>query len=288
MPSCDVVVVNYNAGAFLKQTVDAVLGTAAVARVVVVDNASADDSLRALRDAGGRLAIVRNGRNLGFAAACNIGIGRTASEFVLLLNPDCRPEPGAIERLIGILADRPGAGMSGPLLLNPDGSEQAGGRRAEPTPGRSLVAALGLARLGGRVPGLTGVGLHHAPLPAGPVEVEAISGACMLVRRDAMRSVGLMDDRYFLHCEDLDWCLRFRRGGFSIVFTPEARVIHQKGVSSRPHPIATEWHKHRGMARFYRKFYRSRYPAPLTALVMAGIWLRFGLVATTRLVRRRS
>ncbi|WP_210208140.1 glycosyltransferase family 2 protein [Rhodoplanes roseus] len=288
MPSCDVIVVNYNAGGFLRDTIDAVLASCAVARVVVVDNGSTDDSLAGLPRSGpgSRLDVIRNAVNLGFATACNVGLGHASADFVLLLNPDCRPMPGAIERLIAVLIEHPDAGMSGPLLLNPDGSEQAGGRRAVPTPWRSLVRTLGLARFSRVVPAFTDYGLHREPLPAQPIAVEAISGACMMVRRDALRRVGLMDERYFLHCEDLDWCMRFRRGGFPILFTPEARVVHQKGVSSRSRPIATEWHKHRGMVLFYRKFFRETYPAPLMALVLAGIWLRFAVVAAVRAVTR--
>jgi GT2 family glycosyltransferase len=166
------------------------------------------------------------------------------------------------------------------LLLNPDGSEQGGGRRAIPTPWRSFVRAFGLSRFAKHWPRLFfDFHLHKQPLPTQPIEVEAISGACMMVKRAAMTEVGPWDEGYFLHCEDLDWCMRFRQKGWKIMFVPSARVTHALGVSSRSRPIFVEWHKHKGMMRFYRKFFRRQYPGVMMGLVALGIWLRFGLVA---------
>ena len=131
--------------------------------------------------------------------------------------------------------------------------------------------------------------LHKQALPDHPVEVEAISGALMLVRREAIEDVGLWDEGYFLHCEDFDWCMRFRQKGWKILFVHDAPVVHHKGICSRSRPIFVEWHKHKGMLRFYRKFFRHQYPGVVMCLVALGIWLRFGAVAiyyTTRHVGR--
>jgi GT2 family glycosyltransferase len=121
--------------------------------------------------------------------------------------------------------------------------------------------------------------LHKQPFPDAPLEVEAISGALMLVRREAMADVGPLDEGYFLHCEDLDWCMRFRKKGWKILFVPDAPVVHYRGTCSRSRPIFVEWHKHKGMMRFYRKFFRHQYPGMLMWLVALGVWLRFGAVA---------
>jgi GT2 family glycosyltransferase len=107
----------------------------------------------------------------------------------------------------------------------------------------------------------------------------------MLVRRAAIADVGEWDEGYFLHCEDLDWCLRFRRKGWKILFVPDARVDHVHGGCSRSRPIFVEWHKHRGMIRFYRKFFREDYPRGLMGLVAVGVWLHFVLVAARQVVR---
>jgi hypothetical protein len=179
------------------------------------------------------------------------------------------------------------AGMVGGLLLNQDGTEQAGGRRAVPTPWRSFVRAFGLHRFSAYWPHLFfDFHLHKQPLPNDPLGVEAISGALMLARREAMQTVGPWDEDYFLHCEDLDWCMRFRQKGWKILFVPDAPVLHYKGACSRSRPILVEWHKHKGMMRFYRKFFQPQYPGAVMWLVIVGIWLRFGAVAVYYAARR--
>jgi hypothetical protein len=117
--------------------------------------------------------------------------------------------------------------------------------------------------------------LLGTPLPDRPVEVEAISGAFMLVRRSALEKVGPLDEGYFLHCEDLDWCMRFKQAGYQILFVPDVVVSHVKGGCSVNRPVFVEWHKHKGMIRFYRKFFRQRYPGVLMGLVFAAVWARF-------------
>jgi glycosyltransferase involved in cell wall biosynthesis len=143
---CDVVIVNFNAGGFLKDAIESVLQSTSVAHVYVVDNASTDGSMDLLpRDCDARLSVIHNTANIGFAAACNLGLMQAASENLLLLNPDCYVVEGAVERLITALRSADRVGMVGPLLLNADGTEQAGGRRKLPTP----IACPGLG-CGGR------------------------------------------------------------------------------------------------------------------------------------------
>lgn len=287
--SCDVVVVNYNGGGFLPGSVASALAQG-VHSVIVVDNASIDDSLALLARTcpnEARLKVLRNAANLGFAAACNIGIHASTQPYVLFLNPDAMLAPGALASMMETLDTAEDAGMAGGLLCNPGGSEQPGGRRNFPTPGRAFLRAFGLARLAALFPGVfPDFLLHQAPLPSHAVSVEAISGACMLVKREAMEDVGLWDEGYFLHCEDLDWCMRFRQQGWRVLFVPGAKVVHQWGACSRARPVFVEWHKHRGMMRFYRKFYRQQYPGALMWLVAAGVWLRFGAVAAYYTARR--
>jgi GT2 family glycosyltransferase len=283
---CDVVIVNFNTGEVLKDAVASVLRSQSVAHVYVVDNASADSSLDFLpRDQGDRLTVIRNQANLGYAAACNIGLSRATSDNVLLFNPDAEAAEGAIERLITVLGSGERIGMVGPLLLNSDGSEQAGGRRKFPMPQIVLAHALGTTWLGRRLPGLARPPHLHA-LPDKPTEVESISGACMMVRRAAVAAVGPLDERYFLHCEDLDWCLRFHQQGWAVLFVPDARVVHRKGVSSKEQPLLVEYYKHKGMAQFYRKFLGETYPNWQISLLIAGVWARFSGVAVRQMLRR--
>ena len=230
-----VVIVNFNAGGGLVDSVRTVI--AVVYEVIVIDNASSDGSLELLESAFGsdsKLRIVRGLSNEGFAKACNRGVALATGEFVFFLNPDCELEEGAMACLLEAIQTDAEVGMVGGLLLNPDGSEQAGGRRAIPTPWRSFVRAFGLARFSKRWPKLFfDFHLHKEPLPNSPIEVEAISGACMLVKRDAMQEIGLLDEEYFMHCEDLDWCIRFRRGEWKIIFVPGARPAQGRQVTVR-------------------------------------------------------
>jgi GT2 family glycosyltransferase len=285
---CDVVIVNFNAGTFLTETLESVLRSALVAHVYVVDNASTDGSLDlVLPGYNDQLTIIRNSANLGFATACNLGIVRTTSENLLVLNPDCQVMEGAVDHLISALRSADRIGMAGPLLLNDDGSEQAGGRRKLPTPQLVLWRAIGSARLQWLFPfRLPNFLLHCDPLPEAPVEVEAISGACMMVRREMIADIGPLDEGYFLHCEDLDWCMRAHQNGWQVLFVPDAKVIHHKGVSSRARRLTVEYYKHSGMVRFYGKLLGETYPRWLTKLVTTGVWTRFGVIAALHLLYR--
>jgi GT2 family glycosyltransferase len=247
--------------------------------IIIIDNASADKSLSSVENLPS-VTIIKNTANKGFASACNQGIAQATTDYLLFLNPDCSFEKGAPVELLTALKADDKAGMAGGLLINPNGSEQGGARRAVPTPWRSFVRAFGLNYFNKRWPKLFfDFYLHQQPLPAAPTEMEAISGACMMVKRKAIADVGLWDEGYFLHCEDLDWCMRFRQKGWKILFVPSARVIHSQGSCSRSRPIFVEWHKHKGMIRFYLKFFRHQYPGILMWVVAIGVWFRFGLVA---------
>ena len=280
------IIVNYNAGSLLGKCVESLLNSSFEVEIIVVDNASTDGSLNALHDVP-FIKILKNPTNMGFAAACNSGARVASAPFLLFINPDCSFKPNALADLFESLTIDEQVGMVGGLLANSDGTEQAGGRRAVPTPWRSFVRAVGLVNFSDRWPRLFyDFHLHKQPLPDHAIEVEAISGACMMVKREAMQDVGEWDEGYFLHCEDLDWCMRFRQKGWKILFVSSAQITHVLGVCSRSRPLFVEWHKHKGMMRFYRKFFRYQYPGLLMVLVSTGVWLRFGLVATHYLVKR--
>ena len=288
-----VITVNFNAGGHIVSATGAALASTAPVELLVVDNASTDGSLDTLRTAVGsdpRVRILENDANVGFAKANNQGLVAACGEWLLFLNPDCVVQPDTIERMRSVLEARPDAGMAGCVLLNPDGTEQAGCRRETPTPGKAFVRAFGLAPLARRL-GVTGGAVRDFvrqadPLPPHPVEIDAISGAFMFVRRAVLEEVGVLDEGYFLHCEDLDWCLRFRQAGYKVLFVPDVAIVHDKGASSRARPVRVLWHMHRGMVRFYRKFFRDEYPRPFFWLVLAGVWLRFTALATAALLKR--
>lgn len=277
-----VVIVNYNAGELLPRCVAAVFDAGQDLEVIVVDNASTDNSLELLVATFPEqksLHIKPNRSNLGFARASNIGTETASGKYLLYLNPDTRVEPNSIALLVDALDNNEDSGMVGGLIMNPDGSEQRGCRRSIPTPWRAFVGTFIFFNFNKLAPGLFSDFIaHQGPLPDRPAEVEAISGACMMLRREAIATVGLLDEEYFLHCEDLDWCMRFRQKGWKILFVPDARLTHFQGTCSHSKPVFVEWQKHKGMVRFYRKFFRRRYPALMMGLIIVGVWARFSMI----------
>ncbi|QDT43053.1 N-acetylglucosaminyl-diphospho-decaprenol L-rhamnosyltransferase [Gimesia alba] len=289
-PQVSVIIVNFNSADKLHLCVESLLNVNANLDVVIVDNASMDDSLARMNSAYGedcRIRIIQNQENLGFAVACNIGARHVTGDYLFFLNPDCKVEEDSIIKLIACLDEDSQVGMVGGLLLNSDGSEQVGGRRAVPTPWRSLVRVFRLSCLSNRYPRLfSDFNLHLQPLPDQPIEVEAISGACMMVPRKAYEDVGGLDEGYFLHCEDLDWCMSFWKHGWKVKFVPDAKISHFQGACSRSRRVFVEWNKHKGMMRFYKKHFRHQYPGVLMWFVSVGVWLRFGLLACYFSIRK--
>lgn len=263
-----VIIVSYNSSPLLVECVQSVLASALPVRVIVSDNGSTDCSVEPLEDlaaADSRLRVLRNGCNLGFAGGNNVALPWAEGDYVLFLNPDCILRPDTLARMVAALDAHPKAAMAGCLIHNPDGSEQAGCRRLMPTPRRLL------ASLGGRAP----LAAAEGPLPAAPTAVEAISGAFMLVRRQALAEVGSFDEGYFMHWEDLDLCQRLRQAGHEILFVPDVEILHFKGRSSRRRPWRVEWHKHAGLVRFLAKFHFRSWRRPLLAPLALAVGLRF-------------
>lgn len=285
-----VVIVNFNAGPRLLDCVMSVLQSDCQIQVFVSDNGSSDNSLQLLREMfpdESRLTIVENRANLGFSRGNNRILPLLPnSEFILFLNPDCLLQPDSISQMIHTMDQYPQAGLASCLIVNPDGSEQRGCRRQLPTPWQSLVQVLQLQRLFPYSKFIRSFNLTDTPLPTEPIYIEATSGAFMLVRSSALERVGPLDEGYFLHCEDIDWCARFSLAGYQVLFVPMVKITHYQGSCSKQRPIRVEWHKHRGMLRFYRKFYARRYPLPLMWAVYGMIMLRILLLTLLYSARR--
>ncbi len=273
-----IIIVNFNAGQLLTDCVRAVLASTFPVTVYIVDNASHDNSLDILQQIiDKRVHIIKNTDNVGFAPAINLVLPNITSEYILLLNPDCLVLPNTIAMFVETMNKYPQTGIAGCLVRNLDGSEQEGCRRSVPTPWRAIVRVFWLDKLFPQY--CKSFVLTQSPLPTKPIEIEGISGACMFVRNSALKIVGPMDEEYFLHCEDLDWFMRFRAANFHILFIPSIKVIHVKGFCSRNEPIKVLWYKHRGMIRFYRKFFQNQYPSLLFWPVILAVWIRFALLA---------
>ncbi len=286
-----VLIVNHNAGDALARCVESVLSQDREIRVTVVDNASEDGSADRLHDLFGRLenlVVEFNETNRGFSAAVNQAaeaVRDGLESFLLVLNPDCELFPGSLRTLVDALEANPGAALAGPMVVDRHGAPMRGTCRRFPDPWRSFLTFSGLWRLGRFMPAFEGVE-PAGELPVEVTEVEAVSGACMMCRKDAFFQAGGMDEGYGLHCEDLDLMYRFRQSGSTCLFVPEARVYHLQGLSSKGRPAWVHWQKHRGMQRFFTKFQAGRYFLPLRWLVIAGIWIRFLLTLPFVMLRK--
>jgi GT2 family glycosyltransferase len=287
--SITAIVVNFNAGEALGNCVRALLDSTVNVGVVVADNASTDGSAENLRSLYGDypgIEILFNPVNLGFAAAVNACARAVRTDWILIINPDC-----VVERdTIALLSDEAGrderAALAGPGVLGRDGKLERASLRRFPDPWNSLMTISGLWRLGRWIPLFRGVPVDDASMPAGTVTADAVTGACMLVRRQALVEIGYMDEGYGLHCEDLDLMYRLHEAGWHCLYVPRARAVHTQGVSSRSRPMWVHRQKHLGMARFFRKFKAAEYPLPVNWLVYTGIWLHYALLAPFAWLRK--
>jgi N-acetylglucosaminyl-diphospho-decaprenol L-rhamnosyltransferase len=251
--------------------------------VVVVDNASRDASAEVARRLG--VKVLENPANLGLSRAIDIGAAATAAPWLLLVNPDTRLAPGSLARLVETAAADPTIGCVGPHLRNSDGSEYPTGRRFP-----SILVGAVHAALGTVWPGNPATRRYHLTDldRSRPVPVDWVSGACMLLRREAYEAVGRFDAGYFLYFEEMDFCLRLARAGWRVVYDPGAEVIHILGGSTRSAPYRKVWNHHRSALRFYRRRYAGD-PRLLLLPVVALFLLARGLVslARTAIAQRR-
>lgn len=271
------IIVNYNAGETLAACVNAAMKSTGVTQITVVDNASSDQSAENLNNLYGNQRMVSflfNPTNIGFAPAVNTIARQIKADWILVLNPDCILEHGAVAQLKAALILDSRAGLAGPSVLDDVGSMQRATRRYFPDPWKSLMTTTGLWRLGKWLPLFRGVEVMTEASSAEPEVVDAVSGACMLIRRSALEEIGYFDEQYMLHCEDLDLMYRLKLAGWHCLFVPGARCIHRQGLSSSTRPAWVHLQKHRGMARFFKKFQASSHAFPVRWLVYTGIWLR--------------
>jgi N-acetylglucosaminyl-diphospho-decaprenol L-rhamnosyltransferase len=275
-----VIVITANSGPLSGLCVDRILASSARVELILVDNASSDgqiESIETRHSSDARLRIRRNPENIGFGPACNQACALASGDMLLVLNPDCLLEVDTIERLRTAATRNQRAGILGVRILDRRGCEDKASRRREPTLRRSLCSLSGLARFGRRWPGLAGIEMPRLLQTSVPEAVDAVSGACMFIRREAFDAVGGFDEAYFLHCEDLDLCRRMRDAGFEVLYVPSIALVHEQGSSSHRRPLFVSRHKHRGMWRYFRKFDPAARNPILRALVWCGIWAHFAL-----------
>lgn len=225
-PRLSIIILNYQAGGILLNCIRGIqaAGLKTSYEIIVVDNDSGDGSVAAVRQDFPDVRLIASPVNAGCAAGNNLGLLAARGEYCLILNPDIVMYQGAIEQLIQFLDDHPEAAVASPQLLNPDRSTQMSCYRF-PDPLIPILRRTPLGRLGGAQQRLRRYLLadwDHASTRV----VDWVLGACMLIRTVAIEQVGLMDERYFLYFEDVDWCRRFRQQGWGVYYVPSAQLVH--------------------------------------------------------------
>lgn len=243
---------------------------------VVVDNASHDGSAEMVAAHFPQAVLVRNRENRGFGAANNQVLKSVRSRYVLLLNPDTQTHPGALTALVRFMDENPEIGICGPLILNPDGSVQYSARRF-PT---LLAGAFRNTLLGRLFPNnrytrdyLLSDWDHRSQR-----DVDWVSGAAMLIRREVLEQVGVLDERFFMYSEDMDLCYRAGEAGWRITFYPGAVITHARAHSSDQVQLRMLIEFHRSMYRFWRKHYAPRSSPLVRVIAPMAILLRAGLL----------
>lgn len=286
MATLTVVVVNFEAGDLLLRCVES-FEKAGADDIVVVDNASGDDSVERLLAAGTSARLVRAGVNRGYGAGANLGAKEATGDVLLICNPDLVVEQGALGPLTSVLDTTPDVGAVGPQILNADGTRYPSAR-AFP----SLSASAGHAFVGlftERNPWTRSYKQLDRELGSdGAEEVDWVSGACVALRREAFASVGGFDEGYFMYAEDVDLCWRLRRAGWRVLYEPAATVVHIQGASTGRRPYRMIVAHHRSTWRFARRTATGKERLALPAVAL-GLLARLGLaVARTAAAGRRQ
>jgi N-acetylglucosaminyl-diphospho-decaprenol L-rhamnosyltransferase len=252
--------------------------------VVVVDNGSTDGSLAAAVAVSPGTAVVDPGENLGYGAAVNRGAAATSSALVLVCNPDLEVPAGAVEALAAVLDADPGLALVGPLIRTPSGERYPSARRFP-----SMVDAAGHGLLGIFAPDNRFTrNYQRTELDVagdGALDVDWVSGACFLVRREAFEQVGGFDESFFMYLEDVDLCWRLGRAGWRVAYAPAASVVHLQGRSTDRHPYRMILEHHRSLLRFATRS-SVGWRRALLPLVAVGIAVRCGLASLARALER--
>ncbi|TKJ38390.1 hypothetical protein CEE37_12790 [candidate division LCP-89 bacterium B3_LCP] len=249
-----VVIVNFNVRPFLDQCLQSIQKACGglTVEIIVVDNASGDDSVEFVKGHYPDVILIENGENVGFAKANNQAFNIANGEAVLILNPDSFVQEDTLQILFDSLKSSKFIGAVGPKIIMPDGRFEPRSMRGFPTPWAAFSYLSGLASLFPRSPVFSRYLLTHRD-PDREHEVDALSGSCMMVRRTLLEELDGFDGDYFMYGEDLDLCYRIRKKGYRVLYNPQTQIVHFKGESTRRSNIDKGYYFHQAMRLFVEK-----------------------------------
>jgi GT2 family glycosyltransferase len=267
MIDLSIIIVNWNTADLLQDCIESIIASTSgiTYEIIVVDNGSSDHSRAMVRDRFPSVRLIANASNLGFARANNQGIQVSCGRYIQLLNSDTLIDPGALTALVGFLDAHPQVGIAGPRLLNGDGTLQ-----------RSWAQ---FPTFWSEIKGIN-VRLWRRFLTCDGTEaysVDWVGGACLLIRRETITQVGMLDEHFFMYSEETDWCFRARQAGWEICYYPNAQVIHFGGQSSRQASVRMKAELYRSKLRFFAKHYGAR-PTWSLGLILQALFLSRALL----------
>ncbi|MBI6873603.1 glycosyltransferase family 2 protein [Clostridium aciditolerans] len=284
-----IIIVNYNTKELLKQTIQSVIDTTKNIdyEIIVSDNNSTDGSIEMVEEYFPQVNLIKNKDNLGFPKGNNVAIKKSIGRYVLLLNSDTVVIDNCLEKCIKYMNSHKNIGVLGCRVVLKDGQLDHACKRGFPTPESSLFYMLKLYKL---FPDSKKFGqytlsyLHEDEIN----EVDSLTGAFMMLRKETIDEVGLLDEEFFMYGEDIDWCYRIKEAGWKVMYYPEAKIIHYKGASSKKKRFKTLYEFHRAMILFYDKHYRLKYNIFVTILVYLGVCVKFILSLFVNIFKKRG
>lgn len=283
-----IIIVNFNVKEFLEQTLVSVFKavTEIPTEVIVIDNASTDGSTEFLKKQFPKVKTIANEKNMGFAKASNQGLRIAQGKFFVLLNPDTIVQEDTFTKTVSFFDENSETGLLGCKILNPDGSLQLACRRSFPTPWVAFSKLSGLSALFSKSKLFGKYNLTYLD-PDQTYEVEAISGSFMMIRRETVEQIGLLDEAFFMYGEDLDWCYRVGQSGWKVMYYPHTQIIHFKGESSKKAKLDSMKTFYSAMGLFAEKHLKNKYFFMPYWFIWIAIWLHgafsfvFSFIKTT-------
>jgi GT2 family glycosyltransferase len=271
-----VIILNYNTCDLTLNAIASVYASEASCsyEIIVVDNHSSDSSVTEIKSEYPDVRLIENPSNDGFAKGNNIGIKLAAGRYILLLNSDTIMRSDTLQTMVAFMDLNMSVGAAGCKIILPDGSLDKACKRGFPTPSASFYYAFGISKLFPNVPRFNQYQLGYLD-PDQDYPVDCLVGAFMMVRKQVVDQVGMLDEEFFMYGEDIDWCYRIKQGGWQIHYYPYTQIVHHKGASSRRKPFKIIYEFHRAMYLFHRKHYQRQYNFVVNGLVYLGIFVKF-------------
>jgi GT2 family glycosyltransferase len=246
------------------------------AEIIIVDNDSRDGILDWLQATSYKPQAFQN-ENTGFAAGNNLGIKKASGKYILLLNPDTKLQPDTLQTMLDFMESRPDIGISGCKLIKADGKLDLACRRRFPNPWNSF----------NRLFLRDNTNYNYSDIDENQeMEVDSVVGAFLLIRKSVIDKIGLLDEKFFMYGEDLDWCWRCKKAGFKVWYYPKTFIIHYKGESSRKTPFKMLRAFHNAMWIFYQKHYAKNYLVIFNWFVWLGIYSRLTILIVLNLFKK--